>query len=106
MNVERQDFLNLLAKPALSGTREASWIFGVDEDWIPILVQGRLLPVAGGHEPGCQLYFSTARLLRLAEDPEWLDRAVSLVRKTFQRKNRAASRQRSATEALTGGNHA
>jgi hypothetical protein len=106
MNIECQDFLNLLVKPALSGAREASWILGVDEDWILVLVQGRHLPMAGGHEPGCQFYFSTARLLQLAEDPGWLDRAVCLVRRTFQKKNRAASRQRSVTEAFTRGTHA
>ena len=106
MNVERQDFLNLLVKPALSGAEEASWILGVDKDWIPILVQVRHLPVAGGHEPGCQLYFVTATLLRLAEDPGWLDKAVSLVRKTVQKKNRAAAHRRSATEALIGGTRA
>jgi len=110
MNKDCQDFLNLRVKPALSGTREASWVLGTREDWIPILVSGDLVPVAGGHRPGCQFFFSTATLIRLAEDPEWADRAVALVRKTFQKRNRAGQQNRGgfSTEAVAsaGGSHA
>ena len=87
MNKECQEFLNLRTKPGMSGIREASWILGVPEDWVSTLVHGRLLPTAGGHEPNCQFYFSTATLLRLAEDPEFYDKAISLMRRIFRRKN-------------------
>ena len=87
MKKECQDYLALRTKPGLSGTREASWILGVNEDWISVLVAGGVLRPAGGHEPGCQYYFHTGTLIRLAEDPDWADKALKAVRKSFARKN-------------------
>jgi hypothetical protein len=86
MNKECQEYLNLRTKPGMSGIREASWILGMPEDWIGILVNGHILPVAGGHDRGDQYYFATATLLRLAEDPDFYHRAIAFVRKAHDKK--------------------
>ena len=110
MNKECQDYLNLRVKPNLVGALEASWVLGVHLDWIAILVSGWLLPVAGGHRPGCQFYFSYPTLARLAEDPEWANKAVGCARKVLNKKNRAGQLSRSScnggTVVLTGGYNA
>lgn len=86
------EFLKLPMKPALIGCREASWLLGMHEDWIYILVQQRILPVAGKHESGCQFYFSSAQLTELAQSPDWCSKAVLGVRKHFRKKNQNSSR--------------
>jgi len=109
MNKDCLDFLNLRVKPAVVGTREAAWILGIRDDWVPILVGAGLLKVAGGHQSGCQFFFASATLMELASDEEWVHKAVAHVRRTFQRKNRAAKQYRDMSEAesevLAGGSH-
>ncbi len=59
------------------------------EHWIRILVEGGALQLAGGHRRNCQYFFSTATLIRLAQDPNGPTAQSLLSARSSKRKTEA-----------------
>ena len=103
MSDEQRLFLGLLGRPPLRLTVEqTAWVLNCGEQDVRILVQAKLLKLLGSPAPNGQKYFSTADVLALASDRNWLDRATNAIYRYWQAKNRQRDllpRGRNGTDA-------
>jgi hypothetical protein len=63
-------------------------LLGFSEHDIPVLIRLRLLKPLGNPPSNGHKYFATVELDRLAQDPNWLDKATRAVIQHWQSKNR------------------
>ena len=67
---------------------QTAQFLGFSEHDIPVLIRARLLKPLGSPPPNGHKYFATVELERLAQDPNWLDKATRAVTQYWQSKNR------------------
>jgi hypothetical protein len=67
---------------------EAAGILGFGVHDIPVLAQHKLLRPLGVPAPNAPKYFAACVLLKLANDPIWLDKATRAVSNYWKKKNR------------------
>ena len=58
-----------------------------DRNSITIIVAHHRLPVLGGKQKGCQMWFSTTEVEKRFEDVNWLDKTERLLREHTNNKN-------------------
>ena len=88
MKEDQRQFLTLLGRPPFRLTPEqTAWILNCTEHDIPVLVGARLLKPLGDPAPNGAKYFSTAEVLKLADDPSWLVRMTKAVQGYWRGKN-------------------
>jgi hypothetical protein len=68
---------------------QTAQLLGFSEHDIPVLIRVRLLKPLGNPPPNGHKYFATVELERLAQDPNWLDKATRAVTQHWQVKNRS-----------------
>jgi len=76
---ERQDFVCLPRLPAILTPVQAGWLLGFTDEAIGILVRDGLLVALGGAKPDDSKRFSSAYILQLSLNREWLDAATNAV---------------------------
>jgi hypothetical protein len=82
--------------PARVISGHAARVLGVNETDVATLIRARLLKPLGAPMPCAPKYFATCELVRLANDPQWLDRATRAITQYWKNKNsRRADRRRS-----------
>jgi hypothetical protein len=74
--------------PARLDLPQTAQLLGFSEHDIPVLIRVRLLKPLGNPPPNGHKYFATVELERLAQDPNWLDKATRAVIQHWQGKNR------------------
>ncbi len=80
--------------PARVDASRAAKLLGVNDHDIPTLVRARLLKPLGSPIPCAPKYFATCELVRLANDPQWLDKATRVITQYWKNKNaRRSDRQ-------------
>lgn len=83
------------AWPACVGVEEAARIFGWPLYFFPVLMRkGHLKPLGKPMQNG-RKWFATCELLRLSQDPEWLEKAIRFVERHVQESNRRQRAKRS-----------
>jgi hypothetical protein len=75
--------------PARLDAPQTAQLLGFSEHDIPVLIRLRLLKPLGNPPPNGHNYFATVELERLAQDPNWLDKATRAVIQHWQSKNRS-----------------
>jgi hypothetical protein len=73
--------------PAVCGFPGASLILGIREDSLIELERTGHLKSLGSPTAGCQRFFSTAYLLAVRTDQDWLDKAFLNIRRRNHAKN-------------------
>ena len=82
--------MSLRQLPARIGVEQMTKILGFNEDDITILMADSKLDLKplGNPAQNAPKYFATARVLRLGNDPTWLDRASSAIRRHHLQKRK------------------
>jgi hypothetical protein len=83
-----EELFNLRRLPGRLVEEEAAALLGFKRHDVPVLVRSRLLRPLGNPSRNAVKYFATAHLLKLADDPAWLDRATKEIARNWQRRNR------------------
>ena len=73
--------------PARLTVEQAAWVLNCQPHDIPSLVRARLLKPLGNPSPNSVKYFSTAELLELTKDRNWLMRMSAAVYQHWQTRN-------------------
>jgi hypothetical protein len=73
--------------PARLDSGRVAKLLGVNEHDIPTLCRARLLKPLGNPVPSAPKHFATCELVRLANDPEWLDKATRAITQYWKKKN-------------------
>jgi hypothetical protein len=73
--------------PARVDASRAAKLLGVNEHDISTLIGTRLPKPLGSPVPCARQYFTTCELVRLANDPQWLDRATRVMTHHWETKN-------------------
>jgi hypothetical protein len=95
MRDDQHQFLTLLGQlPARLTAEQAAWVLNCQPHDVPALVGAKLLKPLGNPPPNGIKFFSTADILELTKDRNWLVRVTSTINQHWQRKN-AAKRIRS-----------
>lgn len=95
-NPERQQFLNLAAKPARLTAEEAAWFLGFQVHDLPVLIRRNLLKPLGSPSANanCTKYFGLSELEELRADRKWLAKTSDAIRQHWQAKNRKENNDR------------
>jgi hypothetical protein len=89
MTQEQREFLTLRILIGICGFLEASWILRIPVDALIYLEKVGHLKALANPPPGAQRYFLISALLRIAQDEQWMSKAVRLVREHYRRRNEA-----------------
>jgi hypothetical protein len=89
MSPEQRDFLMLRMITGICGFLEASWILRIPVDALVFLEKVGHLKALANPPPGAQRYFLISYLLRIAQDEQWMAKAVRLIREHYRRRNEA-----------------
>ncbi len=82
--------LNALRLPGRIPTEQAAELAGFSIHDFSILVEAGLIRPLGKPAPNAPKYWSSAELMRLCTDRQWLDRATKAVSAKWKQKNEAA----------------
>lgn len=80
--------------PARVISSHAARFLGVNETDITTLIRARLLKPLGNPMPCAPKFFATCELVRLANDPQWLDKATRAISQYWKTKNSRRSDRR------------
>ena len=101
MKEEQHQFLQVLGQlPARLTAEQAAWVLNCQSHDMPALMAARLLKPLGNPPPNGIKFFSTADLLELTKDRNWLVRVTSAINTHWQKKN-AAKKDRIPTESTS-----
>jgi hypothetical protein len=89
--------LNAQARPACVGVEEAAKLFGWPEYFLPLLVSAGHLKTLGRPAQNARKWFATVEIERLSRDIDWLDKAIRIVEKYIQEKNKKQRRKLGAS---------
>ena len=81
------EFLNLKTFPARLTSEQAAWLIGCQPHNIPALVAAKQLKPLGNTPVNAVKYFSTAEVLELCRDRNWLARVTTAVQSNWARRN-------------------
>jgi hypothetical protein len=81
------EFLNLKTFPARLNSDQAGWLIGCQPHNIPALVAAKQLKPLGHAPANAVKYFSTAEVLELCQDRNWLARVTTAIQNNWARKN-------------------
>jgi len=81
------EFLNLKTFPARLTSDQAAWLIGCQPHNIPALVAAKQLKPLGNVPVNAVKYFSTAEVLELRKDRNWLARVTTALQQNWVRKN-------------------
>jgi hypothetical protein len=81
------EFLNLKTFPARLNSEQAAWLIGCQPHNIPVLVATKQLKPLGHTPVNAVKYFSTAEVLELCKDRNWLARVTTAIQNNWARKN-------------------
>lgn len=84
---DRQLLLCCQRLPARLDVNQTAELLGFMPYEIPILIKAKLLRALGEPAPNAHKFFSSAEILMLGQDRQWLDKATKLVSRHWQRKN-------------------
>ena len=79
--------------PARIDSNRAARLLGMASHDIPTLVRGHLLKPLGAPSSNAPKYFAACEVIRLANDPQWLDRATRAITLHWKRKNSGRVKQ-------------
>ena len=86
--MNRREFLTMGTFPGVINVEEVQYITGFNSQFhIRILIKAGLLRPLGKPSPNGQKLFSSAEILALANDRDWVDRAVKAIEKAIREKN-------------------
>jgi hypothetical protein len=89
----RLRFLNLRRLPDLAELEEAGFLLGLNTEEVNLLIRYGLLRAVGDPKPNGKKRLSTAEVLEVGSDREWLDRAVTTIIAHWLSKNEQTSRK-------------
>ena len=81
------EFLNLKNFPARVNAEQAAWLIGCQPHNLPALVAAKQLKPLGNAPPNAVKYFSTAEVLELCKDRNWLARVTAVIQNDWARRN-------------------
>ena len=81
------EFLNLKTFPARLTSEQAAWLIGCQPHNLPALVAAKQLKPLGNTPVNAVKYFSTAEVLELCRDRNWLARVTTAIQNNWARKN-------------------
>src|ERR1044071_7013672 len=84
---ERELVLSCERLPARLDPGQVSALLGFMQHEITLLMKLKLLKPLGDPAPNGHKFFSSAEILALTQDRQWLDRATKAVSRQWQRKN-------------------
>jgi hypothetical protein len=88
MKDDQHKFLTLLGQlPARLTAEQAAWVLNCQGHDIPALVAAKLLKPLGNPPANGIKYFSTADILELVKDRNWLVRVSATICQHWQKKN-------------------
>jgi hypothetical protein len=97
---DQHRFLSLLGQlPARLTAEQTAWILNCPPHDVPLLVTARLLKPLGNPASNSTKFFSSAEILDLAKDRQWLAKATNPIGQHWQRKNA----RKSAHSPIAGG---
>ena len=85
--MNQTDFLNLKTFPARLTSEQAAWLIGCQPHNLPALVAAKQLKPLGHTPANAVKYFSTAEVLELCRDRNWLARVTTAIQTSWARKN-------------------
>ena len=103
MNDDQVSFLKLEILPARVNAVEAGWLLGFPTHHIPPLTSSGLLRALGRPSHNSVRYFSTAEIIKLSKDRDWLAKATDAVANFWKEKNRSR-RATASSHALSNAN--
>jgi hypothetical protein len=89
----RLRFLNLRRLPDLAELEEAGFLLGLNTEEVNLLIRYGLLRAVGDPKPNGKKRLSTAEVLEVGSDREWLDRAVTTIIAHWLSKNEQTRRK-------------
>jgi len=102
MKEDQHRFLMVLGQPPSRLTAEqTAWALNCQTHDLPVLVSARLLKPLGNPAPNSIKFFSTADVLELGKDRNWLMRITNIVNQHWHNKN-ARRKNRSLPGATNG----
>ena len=81
------EFLNLKTFPARLTAEQAAWLMGCQAHNIAALVAAKQLKPLGHAPVNAVKYFSTAEVLELCQDRNWLARVTTAIQSNWARRN-------------------
>lgn len=99
MTPHQKELLNLKILPARLTVEQGAYLLGFQAPDLPILCARGLLKPLGRPPPTGSKFFSTAALMRLAEDDKWLERASDAIVQHWRRKNASRKQLRKGASA-------
>ena len=85
--MNQPEFLNLKTFPARLNSDQAAWLIGCQPHNIPALVAAKQLKPLGHAPANAVKYFSTAEVLELCKDRNWLARVTTVIQNDWARRN-------------------
>ena len=87
LNDELRVFLNLTRLPAYLNEAQTAALLGLKRDHIPILAAYGFLKPMGEPAPNGEKLYARVRVLKNAENEEWLSRAKAVLSDHWRKKN-------------------
>jgi hypothetical protein len=100
LNDELKAFLNLKRLPGRLNVPQTAGFLGFKPHDIAILVKENLLQPLGEPVPNSEKYFATTKILRYAEDEEWLSLATAALNQYWGKKNARKTKAKGVTIRL------